>query len=224
MLRWLKPPSRAMAMEDLRREYRYLGFAPAVLPEAVERDRYEFHFQFYRLLTSFALALAVFLVGAVLLELLAPTLMCQGWTAELWPWNRVLLANLTPSEVTDDLRSSICPIVTVDSWATCVWAPWLLFSLISEARRRDHYLLGSSRATMPLVVSALVVALGWWLCASPLATEFLALSANFREPAYVGAIKKGVLISIVSAGTAVWLLFANSVFLHRRVNSTKTSI
>ena len=127
----------------------------------------------------------------------------------------MFLGAFTPSVTCTGWFSALCPITSVSSWAVCVWGPWLAFSVVSEIQRKDRYLPGPPRA-LPILIGALFLLVGWWLAVSPMARDIGAFYPSLREPALIGATKKGLLISLMSAGTGIWLLFANNEFFHTR--------
>jgi hypothetical protein len=221
--RWLRPPSYDAPIDDIRRNFAYLRIAPFALPEVAERQRYEYHFQYYRVLVSGAVALAIFVIGASIVALAYPNCLCRGWPVDLWPWNATLLANVPASDLSSELISASWPIVSVNSWAVIVWLPWLIFSVISELRRRDHYIRLANSGSLVVIGIGFTVLI-WWMCSWPLVLDFLAYSANLREPFTVGAAKKGFLMSVAAAGTGVWLMYLDTVIFHQRPTADISSI
>jgi hypothetical protein len=210
--KWLAPPDRRLPIEDIRRKYAFLRLTPKTLPLDVERDRYDLNFEYYRLSVSLMLFAFVFLAGAIIILAFTPQALCHGWLSNLWPPNAFLLANVNPTEVSPPFRSAACPIVSIGSWGACVLAPWLVFCLFWELRRRDHY---ESRGPLTVFTLTIAVIALWWMCTAPLDRDFNAWTANLAEPIYAGAVKRGLLQLIASSATGVWLFILNTALFHR---------
>jgi hypothetical protein len=130
----LRGPSPKSGLEEIRQNYAYLRVP--LENDAIDRDRILLGFHMFPVLASGTFACIVFIVGAITILVANPDVFFFVWTSYLWPGNHFLLAFAASMDLT--VLGTVCPIVSVSSFGTLVWLPWIIYCVALEMRRRDH--------------------------------------------------------------------------------------